>query len=79
MMQLRGNLYGASFCIKRNTLPFTWQWRAGTAETANVWNQGPEWNLLNAQLVWNDEQSVCERRDDANANANANASQCILP
>ncbi len=49
-------------------LPFTWQRRAGTPETANVWNQVAEWNLLKPQTG---KRSACKHGEDANADAGA--------
>ncbi len=62
-------------------LPFTWQRRAGAPETANVWIQVPEWNLLKPQtsflLCKLANCKACDSSDYANANANASTSQCI--
>ncbi len=67
--------------LLRFTLPFTWQWRACTPETANIWNWVPEWNLFKTTTsfpaVWTGKWSACKRDDDTNANANASTSQCI--
>ncbi len=30
-------------------LPFTWPWHVGAAETANIWNLVPEWDLLKSR------------------------------
>ncbi len=35
--------------LLRFGLPFTWWWRAGVPETANVWNRVPAWILLKLQ------------------------------
>ncbi len=83
-LSVRGSLHSASFCIKQHNFvevrPFVYMttecWQP---ETANVWDQVWENNLLKLQPSFRLCKLANRKANDSsdNANSNASASQCI--